>query len=80
MGVIAHQLSVSPGYFHGWIDFNGDGDWYDADEQIFRNVRLQDGTNQLTFNVPPGVSGGGFARFRFAFERDLSPDRTGLRR
>jgi hypothetical protein len=48
-----------------WVDFNRDGDWGDAGEQIFTNTSLVAGNNNLTFNVPAGASlGTSFARFR----------------
>ncbi len=68
----AHQLSVSRGYLQGWIDFNGDGDWNDSGEQIFRNARLADGNNQLSFRVPAGAFVGDVrARFRWGLEYNL---------
>ena len=72
--IFAEQLSVSRGFLHGWIDFNGDGDWNDAGEQIFQNQRLEDGQNTLDFFVPANATGpAGLARFRWALERDLAP-------
>ena len=54
------------GYLNAWVDFNADGDFADADEQIFTDTLLIAGTNTLTFAVPadaqPGTT---FARFRF---------------
>jgi len=35
-----------------WIDFDGDGDWTGAGEQIFDDEALAAGTNSLTFPVP----------------------------
>ncbi|MCF8236409.1 MAG: glycoside hydrolase [Bacteroidales bacterium] len=51
---------------NAWVDFNVDGDWADAGEQIFTNVILANGYNQLSFSVPPGTPTGAqtFARFR----------------
>jgi hypothetical protein len=50
-----------------WIDFNADGDWNDAGEQIFNSVTLSAGANNLNFGVPstavPGVT---MSRFRFS--------------
>lgn len=72
IGIIASQFSVSPGFFHGWIDFNGDGDFADAGEQIFRNERLVDGLNTRTIRVPTNVSSGNVkARFRWVLEANL---------
>jgi len=61
------------GILQGWIDFNGDGDWSDAGEQIVVDRALDPGTNRLSYAVPSGaVSGQTYARFRFSFERGLS--------
>ncbi|MCA9185599.1 MAG: tandem-95 repeat protein [Planctomycetales bacterium] len=73
LAVFASQLAVSPGYLQGWIDFNGDGDFADAGEQIFKDVRLSDGRNTLNFNVPSGAKEGAtYARFRWGFEKGMS--------
>jgi uncharacterized repeat protein (TIGR01451 family) len=50
----------------GWVDFNGNGDWADADEEIFPGgTALAAGNNSLTFPVPAGATlGTTFARFR----------------
>ncbi|MCC6492122.1 MAG: VCBS repeat-containing protein [Pirellulales bacterium] len=48
-----------------WIDFDRDGNWGRAEEHIAASVALNNGDNQLQFNVPawaaPGFS---YARFR----------------
>ena len=50
---------------NGWIDFNRDGDWDDAGEQVFVDEPIVDGANNLSVNVPLGISAGSaFARFR----------------
>jgi hypothetical protein len=60
-----------------WVDFNRDGDWNDAGEQIFTNTNLTAGNNNLTFNVPAAASlGTSFARFRVSTAGGLSV--TGL--
>ena len=70
--VIAHQLAVSPGHLWAWIDFDGNGE-FDDDEQIFAGRRLVDGQNVLTFDVPlSAVEGPSTARFRWAFETELT--------
>lgn len=80
VGIVASQFSVSPAYLHAWIDFNGDGDWNDAGEQIFRNERLSDGANTRTFVVPTNARTGGpvNARFRWLLERDFGPTEQAL--
>jgi hypothetical protein len=55
------------GKLDAWIDFNGDGDWADANEQIFASEPLTDGINMLTFGVPSDANlGQTYARFRFS--------------
>lgn len=58
-----------------WIDFNGDGNWDDAGEQVFDSVRVLNNTDQtLTFQVPgDAVLGTTFARFRISSAGGLSP-------
>ncbi len=56
------------GNLDAWLDFNDDGDWDDAGEQIFGAplTSLNPGPNSLTFNVPAGAieTEQTFARFR----------------
>ncbi len=57
----------------GWIDFNRDGDWLDAGEQIFTSVAVTAGSNLLAFTLPAGASSGSsFARFRISTAGGLS--------
>jgi len=52
-----------------WVDFNLDGDWDDAGEQIFAGQPLAAGVNNLTFPVPASaVIGTAVARFRVSNE------------
>jgi len=65
------------GLLDAWIDFNIDGDWTDADEQIFAGFALSPGSNILTFDVPvEAIIGETRARFRFSTAGGLEP--TGL--
>lgn len=65
--------SRAAGLLHAWIDFNGDGDWADAGEQIFANQHVVTGINTLTFQVPAGaVVGNTYARFRYGYGANLS--------
>ena len=55
----------------GWIDFNRDGDWDDAGEQIFTNFDLgtTNGSQVLPFSIPQDIGGNienglTFSRFR----------------
>ena len=48
-----------------WMDFNADGDWSDAGEQIFTDQALSSGANLLLLSIPSGASAGPtYARFR----------------
>ena len=61
------------GLLNAWIDWNADGDWADASEQIFTNQALVTGANSLTVNVPSGLSAAtSFARFRLSTAAGLS--------
>jgi hypothetical protein len=54
------------GLLSAWIDFNIDGDWADAGEQIFTDATLAVGVNTLTFAVPAGATlGYTFNRWRY---------------
>jgi hypothetical protein len=59
--------------FQGWIDFNDDGDWNDAGEQVFADVPVTTGANNLAFQVPAGavVTPQTFARFRLSTQAGL---------
>ena len=62
------------GYLSAWVDFGGDGSWAEAGDQIFTDVALNPGPNNLTFNVPVGAPPGilTFARFRFSTTTNLT--------
>ena len=65
------------GLLNAWLDFNADGDWVDAGEQIFSDKPLVPGVNTFTVLVPPAATAGPtFARFRFDSAGGLAP--TGL--
>ncbi len=65
--------SVAGGYLNAWVDFNLDGDWDDAGEQIFDGVALAAGDNSLTFSVPATMQEGDqpYARFRVSSDQNL---------
>jgi len=61
-------------FLNAWIDFNADGDWDDAGEQIFTDAALAGGVNSLSFLVPVGVTlGDTYARFRLDSDGGLTP-------
>ena len=62
------------GKLDAWIDFNADGDWADAGEQIFTSRTLLAGANSLSFSIPSTVTTGDtYARFRFSSTGELLP-------
>ena len=66
--------SSDQGWVDAWIDFNHDGDWGDAGEQILQNASVQSGLNVLSFSVPAGAEiGTTFARVRLSSVGNLSP-------
>ena len=70
---VALPASVS-GVLSGWIDFNRDGDWADANEQVLIDQLVAHGPNRLSFLVPAGVSRGfTYARFRLSSGSGLGP-------
>ena len=62
------------GRIDAWFDFNGDGDWDDAGEQVFASEVVTEGVNQLMAAVPDtAIDGQVHARFRFSTTGGLSP-------
>jgi len=74
------QVVAQPnGFLNAWMDFNADGDWADAGEQIFTNVLLSAGANSRNFTVPAAAqTGPTFARFRFTTNVLTGATPTGL--
>ncbi len=70
--LIAGQMATfdvvanAPCTLFAWIDFNGNGFWFAADENLFPGgMALTAGTNNLSFSVPAGAAAGSSgARFR----------------
>lgn len=74
------QLNVTAslaGKLDAWIDYNQDGDWDDAGEQILVAANLAAGTNLINTTVPATAAlGNTYARFRLSHDGGLAP--TGL--
>jgi len=67
------EASVA-GNLSAWIDYNGNGTFSDAGEQIFSNESLSAGVNSLTYNIPTTAAGKvTYARFRFSTADINSP-------
>ena len=62
------------GFFHGWIDYNEDGDWQAQEERLFSPaLELPKGFNWIAFEVPEDAEAPetSYARFRFGSEQVL---------
>ncbi len=65
VGVTVTANVPATAVLNGWVDFNQDGDWDDPGEQVFVDIAIADGTNNLSIAVPSGAAlGMVFARFR----------------
>jgi hypothetical protein len=72
---VAINVSASAeGSLDAWIDYNRDGDWNDAGEQILFRRPLDPGDNVIVIEVPASATPGAtFARFRFSSDGGLAP-------
>ena len=63
------------GRIDAFVDFNGDGDWSDAGEQILDSTLVAAGVNELTTSAIPVAAqvGETFARIRFSSAGGLGP-------
>jgi Glycosyl hydrolase catalytic core/GEVED domain/Ricin-type beta-trefoil lectin domain-like/Cadherin domain len=69
--------NAATGRVDGWIDFNGDGDWSDAGEQILANTPVIGGIQTLNYMIPAGaVAGHTIARIRVSSSGALTPIAT----
>lgn len=64
------------GCFNGWADWNGDGDFEDAAEQIFTMMPLGVGSASHPFNIPGSASSSQSYKFRFRLHQDWDNDGT----
>ncbi len=72
--VISVQVAGAQGRLDAWIDFNRDGDWDDAGEQVYQSLPLVAGANWLMLPVPVTASlGKTYARFRLSTAGGLTP-------
>ena len=66
-------VASGPGKLDAWVDFNADGSWSQAGDQIFTSKPLATGANVISFAVPATATPGAtFARFRFSSAGGLS--------
>ena len=75
-GVTQFSVQASAeGLLSVWVDWNNDGDWDDAGEQVFTGTLLAEGVNSLPLvSVPETVNSNEiFARFRFSSQMVSEP-------
>jgi len=66
--------AAAAGTLDAWIDFNADGDFGDAGEQVFSGQAVAAGANPLSFNVPcTAVESTTYSRFRLSSSGISSP-------
>ncbi|MCU0784081.1 MAG: GEVED domain-containing protein [Verrucomicrobia bacterium] len=66
-------IASAPGVLQGWIDWNRDGSWAGANEQVIVNKAVVAGVNTIQFSVPNNLPAGKtFARFRLSSINGLS--------
>ncbi|MBB5033349.1 putative Ig domain-containing protein [Prosthecobacter vanneervenii] len=79
--VTATNATGSPAYLNVWIDYNNNGVFTDAGEQIATNTGVPTGTNNATFNisitVPAAAVTGTNLGVRARISTDISPGSTG---
>jgi len=69
------QVTVAgSGYLHGWIDWNGDGDFNNVTEKVISAEPLTTGKHLLSYLVPPHAEAGKtWARFRYSSAVEMLP-------
>ena len=65
----------APGILNGWVDFENDFSFEQAGNQVFTNVPVTAGANNLSFMVPVAASttSSAYARFRISTASGLTP-------
>jgi len=77
-GAVTVKVTASvAGRLDGWVDFDANGSWADAGEQVFVSAPVVAGVNLLGFGVPAAAPAGiTYSRFRFSTAGGLAV--TGL--
>jgi hypothetical protein len=77
MRLIVNNTTGSLAYVHGWMDFNGDGDWNDAGELVVSALQVPSGattfSQDIMFTVPATAANRVYARFRLSQQATLTP-------
>jgi len=70
--VFVTNTTGQPAFLQAWFDFNQNGRFTDAGEQVLRNVVLPAGSNVIDVAIPSGVQIGNlFTRWRLSLTPDL---------
>ena len=80
--VVVTNNTGAPGYLNAWIDFNDNGSFADAGEQVAANVVVASGTNGetrvLSFVTPVNaIPGNRGTRFRLTADQNAAPTGAG---
>ncbi len=71
--VFVNVTASATGYLNGWIDYNGNGSWNDAGEQVFTDQSVSAGNNGFVIPVPSLAKIGlTHSRFRYSTATGLS--------
>jgi hypothetical protein len=77
MRLTVNNTTGSLAYVHGWMDFNGDGDWNDAGELVVSALQVPSGatafTQDIMFSIPSTAANRVYARFRLSQQSVLDP-------
>ncbi|MEZ6137699.1 MAG: Ig-like domain-containing protein [Pirellulaceae bacterium] len=73
LSVTATNTTGQTAYLSGWIDFNQDGDFTDAGEQVITNQVIGSGLTDVSFSAPASaLLGTTFARLRYSTDQNVS--------
>jgi hypothetical protein len=72
-GAVNVTVSNGPGVLYGWVDWNGNSDFADAEEQIINGSTVSAGTTTFSFSIPTSIFAGGGAKQTFRARFRLYP-------
>ncbi|MGV3659672.1 MAG: GEVED domain-containing protein [Prosthecobacter sp.] len=82
ISVLTTNASGAAAYLNAWIDYNNNGSFADAGEQIATNTTVANGSNNTTqtlnITVPASAVTGSSLGMRFRLSSVLSPGSTGI--
>jgi len=71
--IVLNVKTVGEGFLNGWVDFNGDGDFNDTNEQIAQDIFSRGGEIELNISVPNYAKDlTTYARFRYSSTKNLA--------